>query len=52
MTPAEIELARARIKAWPLEERRALTKMTEREVKVIVLLTALLDIRPERKRHA
>ena len=49
MTPSEIELARARIKAWPIEDRRALTKMREREVKVIVLLTALLDIRPAKK---
>lgn len=47
LTPEEIELARERIKLWPLEDRRALTRMSEEEARVIMLATALLDIRPE-----
>ena len=46
MSEEEIALARERIKAWPIEERRALSRMTEEEVRTIALATALLDIRP------
>ena len=46
MTQEEIELARARVRLWPIEERRALARMTEEEVKVIALATALMDLRP------
>jgi hypothetical protein len=47
LQPHEIELARERIRMWPLEDRRALSRMTEGEARVIVLATALLDIRPD-----
>lgn len=46
LTSEEIELARARIRTWPTEERVSLTEMTEREARTIMLATALLDIRP------
>lgn len=46
MTPEEIELARERIRRWPIEERRALSRMTEEEIHTIALATALLDLRP------
>ena len=46
MTREEIELARERIRRWPVEERRALSRMTEEEVRVIALATALMDLRP------
>lgn len=47
ITPEEIEVARERIKQWPLEERRSLVRMSQQEARAIMLLTALLDIRPE-----
>lgn len=50
MTEQERELARARVREWPVEERRALTRMTEPEVQAIALLTALLDLRPVEER--
>lgn len=46
MSDEEIQLARERIKRWPIEERRALARMTEQEVRTIALATALLDLRP------
>lgn len=46
LTPAEIELGRARIRTWPREEREALTRMTEAEARLIVLAAAELDIVP------
>lgn len=42
----EITLARSRIREWPLEERQSLTRMSENEARNIMLLTALLDLRP------
>ncbi len=46
LTPEQIELARERIKLWPVEERRFLTRLTEEEARTIMLAVALLDIRP------
>lgn len=46
LTPDEIRVARERIRKWPIEERMALTRMTEHEVTMIMLLVALLDARP------
>jgi hypothetical protein len=46
ITPEEITLARERVRQWPLEERKSLTRMSEQEARAILLLTALLDIRP------
>lgn len=46
LTAAEIQLGRARIRDWPKEEREFLTRLTEPEAEAIVLLVALLDIRP------
>lgn len=46
MTAEELQLARERIREWPREERKAITKLTEREVQTIALLVALLDLRP------
>lgn len=46
MSEEEIARARERIRQWPIEERRALSRMTEEEVRTIALATALLDLRP------
>lgn len=46
ITQEELELARARIRQWPREERRSLTQMGEQEVRRIALLIALLDLQP------
>jgi len=46
LTSSEIQLARVRIREWPIEERMALTRMTEHEVTMIMLIAALFDARP------
>lgn len=46
LSPDELTLARERVKAWPLEERQFLTKLTEPEVELILTGVALLDFRP------
>jgi hypothetical protein len=46
MTPEELELARERVRAWPLEERQSIARMSQQEARAILLLTSLLDIRP------
>ena len=46
MTRPELERARPRVREWPLEERRFLTKLTEHEAQLILLAVAELDLRP------
>jgi hypothetical protein len=46
LTSDELNLARQRIRAWPIPERRFLTKLTEPEVGLILEGVALLDLRP------
>lgn len=46
LSQAELHKARQRIRSWPPLERLALTRMTPDEAEAIVLLTALLDLRP------
>jgi hypothetical protein len=46
LTGKELELARQRIRNWPTADRVELTDLTEPEAEAIVLLTALLNIKP------
>lgn len=46
LTADELNLARKRIKAWPIAERRFLTKLTESEVELVLEGVAVLDLRP------
>lgn len=46
MTHDELQVARERVKAWPVAERQFLTKLTEPEVALILTAVAALDLRP------
>lgn len=46
LTRDELEVARERIRDWPLWDRTYLTHLTEGEARLVALATALLDIRP------
>jgi hypothetical protein len=46
VTPEELDRGRAVIRRWPHEERVSVTRMFEREARLIVLAAALLDIAP------
>ncbi len=46
MTDEERQLARERVAAWPVDERRFLVSLEKREIEAVALLTALLDLRP------
>jgi hypothetical protein len=50
MTDDERQLARERVAAWPVEDRRALVGLERREIETIALLVALLDLRPHEPR--
>jgi hypothetical protein len=46
ISTGEIQLARARIRTWPREDRESLVRLSEPEVEAIMLATALLDLTP------
>jgi hypothetical protein len=46
LTPDELALARERVKQWPIDERRFLTKLTEPEAQLVLEGVAALDLRP------
>lgn len=46
LTADELTVARERVKAWPVGERRFLTKLTEPEAALILEGVAVLDLRP------
>lgn len=46
LTSGEIQAGREQIKTWPLWDRTAVTQLTEREARLVVLAAGLLELRP------